>query len=287
MPSRKIGQKRQFHNESSHEDSDDSRFGGFACPVFDRGARVEFLRGVARSGSPPARNGAEITCEHFRPDIPAAAQTKRPAILMLHGVDGADKYGRYYREYARALSAEGFHVFYVHYFDTSPYDNLLGMTDKDLGETILRDRDDWIDAVADVLGQVGQLEEIDPGRVGLLGFSLGGFVSLSATERLVKVKAKDRTRPACVVEFFGGLFEDGHGRPVVRVEDFPPTLILHGEQDQRVPVAKAYELQEKLAAAQVPYEIKTYPDRGHSILGEDAGRRAIAFFKKHLDQTGE
>ena len=229
-------------------------------------------------------NGSQITCEHFRPPA-AAAQTKRPAVLMLHGMDGAEKYGRYYREYARAIADAGFHVFYVHYFDASPYENLLGMTKEELGHTILRDRDDWIDVAADLVGEVAELEDVDPDRVGLLGFSLGGFVSLSAMERLVQ--KKEGPRPACMVEFFAGLFEDGHGHPVVRVENFPPTLILHGEEDQRVPVTKAYELKEKLAAAAVPHEIKTYPGKGHGILGEEAGRRAIAFFQKHLEEAGE
>lgn len=228
-------------------------------------------------------NGAEILVEQFRPSAQEASPSRFPAIVMLHGMDGAEKYGRYYREYARALADEGFQVFYVHYFDGSGYESLLELSGEDLSETILSDRGDWIDLLAQTVGQIGEREDVDPKRIGLLGFSLGGFVSLAATEKLVR--DQDGPKVACVVEFFAGLFEDGHGNSVVSVEHFPPTLILHGELDERVPIRKARELEEKFTAALVPYEIQTYPDKGHGILGDDAGQRTIAFFKKHLQRN--
>lgn len=225
-------------------------------------------------------NGAEITVEQFRPPAQDAVQTGSPAILMLHGMDGAEKYGRYYREYARTLANEGFQVFYVHYFEGAGYESLLGLSEEDLSQTILRDRGGWIDLVAQTVGKLGERNDVDPERIGLLGFSLGGFVSLAATEELLR--DAEGPKVAAVVEFFAGLFEDGQGNSVVSVDHFPPTLILHGELDERVPVRKARELDEKLTAASVLHEIKTYPDKGHGLLGEDAGLRTMDFFKKHL-----
>ncbi len=224
--------------------------------------------------------GAEIRVEQFRPPGEDAASQSQPAILMLHGMDGPEKYGRYYRAYARELSDAGFQVFYVHYFDGSPYADLLGLSEEELGKTILRDRDAWIAGVVKTFASLSEREDVDPQRMGMLGFSLGGFVSLAATEKLVQ--SEDGPQPAAVVEFFSGLFEDGRGHPVVGVDHFPPTLILHGEQDQRVPVAKAYELDKKLTAADVPHELKTYPDKGHGLLGESAARRTIIYFQAHL-----
>ncbi len=115
-------------------------------------------------------------------------------------------------------------------------------------------------------------------RIGLLGFSLGAYLSLS--------NAGIDSRVQAVVEFFGGLPKEM--KPFVR--RIPPVLILHGESDPTVPVEEAYHLQQVLEGKGVPYEMQIYPGIGHSFTGEiwrDAGLRTLAFLKKHLGQSSD
>jgi dipeptidyl aminopeptidase/acylaminoacyl peptidase len=75
--------------------------------------------------------------------------------------------------------------------------------------------------------------------------------------------------------------------PVAAVDErTAPTLILHGEQDQCVPVGQAHELHYALRAAGVPTEMVVYPREGHQSVEpahlEDQRRRVVAWFERHL-----
>jgi len=62
-------------------------------------------------------------------------------------------------------------------------------------------------------------------------------------------------------------------------------LILHGDQDQTVPVEEAYRLQQLLEKKHMAYEMQIYPGVGHGFTGEvwrDAGLRTQLFLEKHL-----
>ena len=84
-----------------------------------------------------------------------------------------------------------------------------------------------------------------------------------------------------VVDMFGGL----PGFAASRMTTMPPVLILHGADDDTVPVAQAYELEALLKKKSSPYEIKIYPKQGHGFSGEaleDANQRTVSFLKAHL-----
>jgi carboxymethylenebutenolidase len=115
--------------------------------------------------------------------------------------------------------------------------------------------------------------QVDPQRIGLLGFSLGAYLALSASAIDSRIHA--------VVEFFGGMPKE---MKFFR-RRLCPVLILHGEQDKTVPVEEAYHLQQILEKKQIAYEIQIYPGVGHGFSGEvwrDAGLRTLAFLDKHL-----
>lgn len=48
--------------------------------------------------------------------------------------------------------------------------------------------------------------------------------------------------------------------------DLPPTLIIHGDADQTIPVSQATEFHAALQKAGVPSELKIHPGRGHSEI---------------------
>jgi dipeptidyl aminopeptidase/acylaminoacyl peptidase len=65
-----------------------------------------------------------------------------------------------------------------------------------------------------------------------------------------------------------------------------PTLIMHGQQDTRVPIGQAQELYMGLKKNGVPVELVFFPREPHGLQeprhGLDKMRREVAFFSKHV-----
>ncbi|MEZ4457891.1 MAG: prolyl oligopeptidase family serine peptidase [Gemmatimonadales bacterium] len=65
-----------------------------------------------------------------------------------------------------------------------------------------------------------------------------------------------------------------------------PTLILHGQQDTRVPVGQAQELYMGLKKNDVPVELVFFPREPHGLREPrhmlDKIQREIAFFSRHV-----
>jgi carboxymethylenebutenolidase len=125
----------------------------------------------------------------------------------------------------------------------------------------------------DAVSFVARQPQVDPERIGLLGFSLGAYLALSASAIDSRIQA--------VVEFFGGMPKEMK----FFARRLCPVLILHGEQDKTVPVEEAYHLQQLLEKKQIAYQMQIYPGVGHGFSGEtwrDAGLRTLAFLSKHL-----
>ena len=212
--------------------------------------------------------GKKVTVEQFLPAKPG----KYPALLLLHGSDGlADKRGEGYRAAARAITARGYAVLLVHYFDRT------GTTYADR-DTINKHFFAWIGTVHDAVAFAAKMPNVDPARLGLVGYSLGGYLSLSAAA----LALREEHRVAVVVEYFGGL--PGLLRPWI-AHRVPATLILHGDKDTLVPVSEAHALAKALKEAMVPFEMKIYPNQGHGFSAEvarEAMERGFRFLDKHL-----
>ncbi len=90
------------------------------------------------------------------------------------------------------------------------------------------------------------------------GFRLGAFLSLTlATDAAMKIRA--------VVELSGGLPEQFAAGAT---SDFPPTLIVHGAEDNVVPVASAHALDALLTRLNVVHQTLILPRQGHWFDGE-------------------
>src|SRR6202040_350224 len=132
----------------------------------------------------------------------------------------------------------------------------------------------WMKTLWDAVSFVARQPQVDPERIGLLGFSLGAYLALSASAIDSRIHA--------VVEFFGGMPKEMK----LFMRRLCPVLILHGDQDKTVPVEEAYNLQKLLEKKNIPYEIKIYPKVGHGFEAEswkDAGQRSLQFLQKHLN----
>lgn len=204
--------------------------------------------------------GKPIRLDAYLPNSSA----KLPAVLALYGSGGGIE-GM--NRPAEMLAEQGFAVFVLHYFDRT---DTTQATDK---ATIFRHFPAWGKTVWDAVGHIAEHPQVDPDRIGLLGFSLGAYLALSVASVDSRVKV--------VVEFFGGLPKEMR----LFMRRLCPTLILHGEADAIIPVAEAYDLEVLLQKKNIPYEMKIYPGVGHSFDNEtwrDAGSRSLHFLKKHL-----
>lgn len=210
-----------------------------------------------------ASGGGQVRLERF--DGGSAPDRSGPGILLLHGADGLDAGGRY-RMAAGLIASAGYHVFLVRYLDRTGETRVAYSTAAERFPL-------WVDTVRDALGFVGRQPDVDPGRLGIVGVSLGAALGLTVAASDPRVKA--------LVDYFG-FVPEGLASRAARL---PPTLILHGARDAIVPVSNARALEAMLARSGVPHEIQIYPDQAHGLFGGselDAAQRTAAFLAKHL-----
>jgi carboxymethylenebutenolidase len=211
--------------------------------------------------------GKKVAVERFEPK----GKGKHPALVMVHGSDGMTRHGKAYRQAARDLARRGYIVFLVHYF------NRTGTKTADKA-TISKNFLAWMGTLRDALQYAAKRPGVDRERVGMIGYSLGAYLSLSVAGGSAE---KGQVAVKCVVEYFGGL-------PAVMgafLKQMPPVLILHGEDDEVVPVKEAKDLAALLDKKKLPYEMKLYPKQKHGFTGEDAedaAERVYKFLGKHL-----
>jgi len=72
--------------------------------------------------------------------------------------------------------------------------------------------------------------------------------------------------------------------------DFPPTLLVHGEEDTDVPCAQSVMMAAALRANNVEHRLMTYPKAEHGLAGaqpakvEEAYAATVAFLRTHLER---
>ncbi|MEX2431041.1 MAG: dienelactone hydrolase family protein [Dehalococcoidia bacterium] len=138
-------------------------------------------------------------------------------------------------------------------------------------------------AVADVLGAAAYLQRTGAPKIGIVGFCLGGKLTIQAA-----IDGGDVISAA--VPFYGF-----NPNPVSEAGNITaPVLALYGEDDPMVPpaAAQAFEAELKQAGRQVESHI--YPNAGHAFFNDarpdaynpeaakDAWQRTLAFLKQHL-----
>jgi carboxymethylenebutenolidase len=205
--------------------------------------------------------GKDIRLDCFLPD---ANGQRFPAVIGLHGSGGGHAS---MAAPASLLAEQGFAVYVLHYFDRT------GTTEIDGLQTIFRHFPVWMKTLWDAVSFVARQPQVDPEHIGLLGFSLGAYLALSASAIDSRIQA--------VVEFFGGMPKEMR----FFTRRLCPVLILHGELDKTVPVEEAYHLQQTLEKKQIAYEMQIYAGVGHGFSGEvrrDASLRTLTFLRKYL-----
>ncbi len=161
----------------------------------------------------------------------------------------------------------------------------------------------------DIMAGVGVLIDegiADPQRLGVMGWSYGGYLTSWAITQTDRFKAASTGAgvsnlvsaygqtdiPAFVERYFGGLPWAERERyakhsPVTFAGKIKtPTLIQHGEKDERVPLAQSQELYAALKRNGVPVEFVVYPRQGHNPtepqLQVDVLSRNVEWFNRWL-----
>ncbi len=200
--------------------------------------------------------------------LPVANGNRFPAVVGLHGSGGGFMS---MAEPCRALAARGFAAFVPHYFDRT---GVVEISKTNL----IRYFPSWMKVLWDAVSHVAAHSQVDASRIGLLGYSLGGYLAVCNASIDPRIQA--------VVECFGGLPKEMKWF----MRRLCPMLILHGEADPVVPVAEAYHLQQVLVDKGIPYEMHIYPQVGHGFIEEtwhDASARTLAFLQKYLAPDGK
>jgi dipeptidyl aminopeptidase/acylaminoacyl peptidase len=146
----------------------------------------------------------------------------------------------------------------------------------------------------------------DPQRLGIMGWSYGGYMTSWAITQTDRFKAASTGAGVTnlfsmygqtdIPRFMEGYFGDvpwnqrelyaKHSAMTHVGKVKTPTLIQHGEKDDRVPLAQSQELHGALKRRGVPVEFVVYPRQGHNPseprLQADVLRRNVDWFNRWL-----
>jgi dienelactone hydrolase len=210
-----------------------------------------------------ASGGRSVPAELCRRD------GERAAVVVLHGCGG---FGTLDHRLAAQLPSHGFATLYVDYFALTPPPGSHGFCGGP--RPTFDPFPTWIDEARAAAAALRKTPGIDPRRVGVVGWSLGGGVALGA--------ALSGGKPFDAAVLFSSF---GRGVTPQIARTLPPTLVLSGGSHDAVPVSEAVALHDSLVAAHVPTQLRVYPDGTHQWPGAQftAGLGwTVTFLKKYL-----
>ncbi|HEY1264936.1 MAG TPA: S9 family peptidase [Terriglobales bacterium] len=240
-------------------------------------------------------DGREIEGALLRP--PSGTQ-KLPTILVIHG-GPTGNWGDSFESWGQLLVTAGYAVFYP---------NIRGSTGYGFDFMVLN-RADWgggdfkdVMAAADYLVAQGIA---DPGRMGIAGWSYGGYMSEWAITQTNRFKAAvsgagmadlaaeygTEEHPSYDEWFYGLPYEKPEGfrrgSPINYIRNaHTPTLILQGDADTIDPLGQSQQLYRALKRYGVETELVIYPREPHGLREEkhllDRLNRIVNWFNAHL-----
>jgi len=218
-------------------------------------------------------------------------EKKRPLLCIIHGgPTGIDQptllASRYYP--ADIWAGRGALILRVNYRGSAGY----GEKFRQLNVGNLGVGDAW-----DVLSGVDHLIKlgwVDPAKVGCMGWSQGGYISAfltTSSDRFAAISVGagisnwatyyyNTDMTPFTIQYLG---KDPAADQAIYQKTSPmsyiqkaktPTLIQHGENDKRVPIANAYELRQGLEDRGVKVEMIVYKGYGHGIT-KPRSQRAV------------
>jgi len=174
---------------------------------------------------------------------------------------------------------------------------------KDFGYGDLRDILAGVDAVV-------AKYPVDPDRVGLTGWSYGGFMTMFAVTQTHRFRAAvagagisdwqsyygENSIDQWMVPYFGASVYDD---PAVYAKSSAisyikqvktPTLVVVGDRDGECPAPQSFEFWHALRDQHVPTQLVVYPNEGHGFVDpahrRDVLDRAVEWFARYMPERG-
>jgi len=228
-----------------------------------------------------------------------------PAVLDIHGGPNGH-YGYGFDPVHQLLSTNGFVVVYSNPRGSSSYgrDFTMRVTEDWGGE-------DYKDLMA-VMDKAEELPYVDSKRTGVSGYSYGGYMTSWIIGQTNRFQACCCGAPCFDLESMYGTSDISHtfgeqqwgGAPHVSKEWYAahspstfahrattPTLIIHGEADERCPIGQGEQMFVALKKAGCEVEFARYPGGSHGfrragnpVHREDVMTRMLSWFKDHLGE---
>ena len=253
-------------------------------------------------------DGLEIPAIYYKPKQ-ASIDNKVPALVWVHGGPGGQS-GQRFNSTIQYLVNHGYAILAVNNRGSSGYGKTFyKMDDQNHGDKDLKDciaGKDWL-AAQDI---------IDPSKIGILGGSYGGFMTMAALTyapeefkvgvNLFGVTNWMRTMkniPPWWESFKEALYTE-MGNPYtsdsIRLKQISPLfhtdkvtkplMVLQGAKDPRVLKIESDEIVEGVRKNGVPVEYVLFDDEGHGFVKKvnqiEAYSRILKFLDKHLKGEG-
>ncbi len=237
----------------------------------------------------------------FPPDFDPAK--KYPVVLDVHGGPNGH-YGYGFNATQQALAGAGFLVVFSNPRGSTSYG-------RDFTSRVTNDwgGEDFLDLMG-VVDAVLERPYADAERTGIVGYSYGGYMTSWTIGQTDRFKAAVCGAPCFDLESMWGTSDIGHvfgpmqwgGTPHVSPEWYAahspsyfahrattPTLIVHGEADDRCPIGQGEQMFVALSDAGCEVEFARYPGGSHLFLrsGPSAHKvdyytRVTGWFRDHL-----
>ena len=227
------------------------------------------------------------------------ASRKYPVLFLIHGgPEGEWGESWSYRWNPQVMAAAGYLVVMPNPRGSTGY-----------GQKFTEEiRDDWggkpYDDIMASVDHVAALPYADPDRMAAAGGSYGGYMidwMLGHTQRFKVLVSHAgvydlRSMFGATEELWFPIWEF-NGRPWDNPESYAkwspsnfvkdfhtPTLVIHGEQDFRVPYTQGLQLFTALQLQKVPSKLLEYPDEGHWIMKP---QNSVLWYNTFLEWIGE
>lgn len=243
-------------------------------------------------------DGEEIPAIYYKP-LQASATEKVPALVWVHGGPGGQS-RQNFNSFIQYLVNHGYAVLAVNNRGSSGYGKTFyQMDDQKHGEEDLKD-------VIEGKNWLANQPEIDPEKIGIIGGSYGGFMTMAALTfapeefdvgvNLFGVTNWMRTLksiPPWWESFKDALYlemGDPNTQDSIRLKNISPLfhtekvtkplIVLQGSQDPRVLKVESDEIVEGVRKNGVPVEYVLFEDEGHGFVKKE---NQIEAYEKTLD----
>ncbi|HEX6481491.1 MAG TPA: dienelactone hydrolase family protein [Ktedonobacteraceae bacterium] len=201
---------------------------------------------------------------------------KHPGVVLIQEWWGIEPH---IRDLAQKLAAEGFVVAVP-----DLYHGKIATEPNDAQRMSMMIRGNVDQAAKEVIGALDTLKampNVEPKKLGLMGFCIGGFMTLVVASRYPDLGA--------VVAFYGAGY-DPTPEEVAKIN--APVLAIYGSRDQSVPPNQIKKIQQVYQAEGKDLTVKLY-DAGHAFINPahgmgnekaaaEAWPLAVNFLKQHL-----